>query len=353
MLFLTKMRRIDFHIEAGDSRIIVGESLSNVQSYIPEGKLFIITDVNVRKLYGGSFPKGVTFEIPSGEKSKCLSVVEDLCLRLAEAGADRHSFILGIGGGVVCDITGLVASLYMRGVRHGFVSTTLLSQVDASVGGKTGVNAGKLKNNIGTFKLPEFVICDVTMLATLSNEEFISGLGELIKSAVIADRDLFFMIREKSEKLLTRDTDLMEELVYKSLLIKTKIVSHDFKESGERRLLNFGHTLGHPLEMINKVPHGIAVMQGMILAGLWSVRNGILPETDFLELKSLISSFGVPLITDMPQGYQQLVSGDKKKTGDYLHFVCLTELGGARSEEVTLNALFEFLKRLPGEEYLK
>lgn len=346
MLFLSQMRRIDFHIEAGDSVIAVGESLLNVHSYLPEGSLFIITDHHIRKLYERDFPSGVILEIKAGESSKTISVVEDLCLKLAAAGADRKSFILGIGGGVVCDITGLVASLYMRGVKHGFVSTSLLSQVDASVGGKTGVNAGRYKNTIGSFKLPEFVICDITMLQTLPHEEFISGLGELIKSAAIADRDMFFEIRDKMDKIIARDNAVLEELVFKSLKIKTAIVEGDFTENGERRLLNFGHTLGHAIEMLNNIPHGVAVMQGMILASQWGVMRGDLPESDFNELKSLTDSLKISPVCSFPQGFKELVLGDKKKSGEFIHFIFLTGLGHAKEEKVPVKDIFKFLSKV-------
>ena len=346
MLFLSKMHRIDFYIKEGTSVIAVGESLLNTGSYLPDCDLYIITDRNVRYLYEKMFPAGVIMEIEPGEASKTLSVVEGLCVKLVAAGADRHSFILGIGGGVVCDVTGLVASLFMRGVRHGFVSTTLLSQVDASVGGKTGVNAAKYKNVIGTFKLPEFVICDITMLSTLPHEEFISGLGEMIKSAVIADREMFSEIKGKIDLITARDVNVLESLIYRSLQIKTKIVSDDFKESGQRRLLNFGHTIGHPLEMINNVTHGVAVMQGMILAARWSVIRGDLHEKEYLELKSLIDRLMVPPVASLPQGFDELVHGDKKRSGESVSFVFLEEIGKAKIDSVPVKEIIEFMNTL-------
>jgi 3-dehydroquinate synthase len=349
VLFLSAMRRIDFHIKEINSVIIVGESLKNASSYIPGKKVFIITDSNIRRLYSEVFPDGVVFEIKPGEASKSLTVVEDICLKLAEEGADRSSFILGIGGGVVCDLTGLIASLFMRGVSHGFVSTSLLSQVDASVGGKTGVNAGGYKNCIGTFKLPEFVICDVSMLSTLPEEEYISGFGELVKTAAIADRSMFYEIIEKKESIMSRDIDMMEDLIYRSLLIKTAIVGRDFEEAGERKLLNFGHTFGHPIEVLTKSSHGVAVMQGMILAGLWSVKKGFLNDKHFHELKSLIENYGVSMGRKLPEGFRQLVSGDKKKTGDFIYFVFLLEPGRAEYNKIPVKEMFDFLDSIESE----
>lgn len=347
MLFLSKMHRIDFHNEAGDSIIAVGESLKNVGSYLPEGRLYIITDNNIRSLYKDKFPAGVVLEIPSGEASKTISVVEELCLKLSNAGADRQSFILGIGGGVVCDITGLVASLYMRGVRHGFVSASLLSQVDASVGGKTGVNAGRLKNVIGTFKLPEFVICDLSMLATLPQAEFVSGIGELIKSAIIADRELFFDIKQNIEQIMLRNDGILEDLIFRSLKIKTAVVSEDYKESGQRRMLNFGHTMGHALEMLNNTPHGVAVMQGMILAAKWSVMKGYLAGSEYLELKYITDYLKVPAITSFPKGFIELVQGDKKRSGSIISFVFLQTIGQVKIEKVTVEEITNFIATNP------
>lgn len=340
------MRRIDFHINEGTSTIVVGEYLKNVQSYLPDKKLFILTDSNIRRIYSEGLPDGVVFEVKPGETSKSLSVVEDICLKLSAAGADRNSFLLGVGGGVVCDITGLVASLFMRGISHGFVSTSLLSQVDASVGGKTGVNAGGYKNSIGTFKLPEFVICDVSMLSTLSDGEYISGLGELVKTAAIADRSMFYEIKDKYDSIIARDFSLMEELIYRSLLIKTAIVGRDFEESGERRLLNFGHTFGHPIEVLNNVSHGVAVMQGMILSALWSVKKGFLADKYFAELCTLIEKMGVNPIKNLPEGLRELVSGDKKKSGEFIFFVFLMEPGRAEFTKIPVKEMYEFLDTL-------
>ena len=346
VLFLSAMRRIDFHIKEKSSAIVVGESLKNASHYLPQKKVSIITDSNIRRLYSAFFPEGDIYEVAPGEASKSLAAVEDICRRMAENGADRNSFILGIGGGVVCDLAGLVASLFMRGVSHGFVSASLLSQVDASVGGKTGVNTGGFKNVIGTFKLPEFVICDVSMLSTLPENEFVSGLGELVKTAAIADRSMFYEIMEKKEAIMLKDVTLLEDLIYRSLLIKTAIAGRDFEEAGERRILNFGHTFGHPIEVIDGISHGEAVMKGMILAGLWSVNKGYLSEKHFADLKSLITQFGVEPQHYFPDRFRQLVSADKKKTGEFIYFVFLMEPGKAEYMKVTQKEMFEFLDTL-------
>ncbi|MDZ7636588.1 MAG: 3-dehydroquinate synthase family protein [Bacteroidales bacterium] len=213
LLFFATMQNIRINTSQGKSLLIMAGAMNDLGRLLPDRGLFIITDTNVRRIYGSLFPGGEVLETEPGEKSKTLAVAGDICRRLLEAGADRSSFILGFGGGVVCDVAGMVASIYMRGVRHAFVSTTLLSQVDASIGGKTGVNLGDYKNIIGTFRQPEFVLCDHTMLSTLPEEEFRSGMGELIKHAVIRDRNLFFDITASLDRLFERDPAVLGDFL--------------------------------------------------------------------------------------------------------------------------------------------
>ena len=175
----------------------MGENWESAFRLVPEKGTVILTDTTVNRLYGAVFHRFRLFQSRREKRSKKMSVVENLAEQLLEAGIDRSGFILAVGGGVVCDIAGFLAAIYMRGIRCGYVSTTLLSQVDASTGGKTGVNLGITKNMLGIIRQPEFVICDTTMLQTLSQQEFLSGLSELIKTAIIGDKNLFEII-EKS-----------------------------------------------------------------------------------------------------------------------------------------------------------
>jgi len=338
------MHRIKIKGETGDSVLVIGGQVSNLSGYLPDKKLFIITDTNVNRLYGGTFPAGTVLTVESGEQSKALDVVGDLCARLLEFGADRSSFILGFGGGVVCDIAGLVASLYMRGVRHGFVSTTLLSQVDASIGGKTGVNLGSWKNIIGTFKQPEFVICDQSMLSTLPDDEYLSGIGELIKHAVIRDRKLFFEMTDALPRILERDPVILEDFIFRSVRIKASIVRDDPFESGSRRLLNFGHTFGHPIEMASGLPHGIAVMKGMLIASELSVWTGVMP----IEEQRLLEGILRPLVPtsddDLPEDIMTRVSRDKKSVTGILNVVLLRSVGKSVVRRMPFSGIEAFLE---------
>jgi len=273
-----------------------------------------------------------------------MSVVEELCRLLIGAGADRSSFILGFGGGVVCDIAGVVASVYMRGVRHGFVSTTLLSQVDASIGGKNGVNLGMFKNIIGTFKQPEFVICDQTMLSTLSDEEYLSGIGELLKHGLIRDKGLFFDLSDNLNLLLDRDPVYLENVILRSVKVKADIVRRDPHEKGLRMLLNFGHTFGHPIEMTSGLLHGIAVMKGMILAAELSVWTGELSVIEFNLMTKVLSRLGITAEQDLTSNMLELVARDKKSSTGYVNAVVLRSIGKAIIRRISLSEIDHFLK---------
>ena len=186
----------------GDSTLLIGESLQALSRYLPPGKTFIITDANVREAYGRLFPPAEVIEIGTGEGIKNLETVGSVYEALIRCEADRASFILGIGGGIVCDVTGYAASTYLRGLKFGFVASTLLAQVDAAVGGKNGVNFEGYKNLIGVFSQPDFVICDPVLLRTLPRKEVLSGMAEVVKHALIADADLFLYLEEKGPGLL-------------------------------------------------------------------------------------------------------------------------------------------------------
>ena len=254
-----KTKRLEIVGERSSSLITVGESFSNVGNYLPENNVYIITDENVFDLYSHDFPDFPVIKIRAGEEFKDLDTVQNIFKELLKSGADRYSFILAVGGGVVCDIAGFVASTYMRGIRFGFISTSLLSQVDASVGGKNGVNLGDVKNIIGVFNQPEFVLCDPTVLSTLPERELISGFAEVIKYSLIWDLKLFVEIERNLKKLLQFDPEFIQKIVWTSINIKKEVVEQDELEGGLRRILNFGHTFGHAIEKTHGLTHGEAI----------------------------------------------------------------------------------------------
>ncbi|MEZ5019522.1 MAG: 3-dehydroquinate synthase [Bacteroidales bacterium] len=337
------MKRIRIHTPEGKSILLMGGTVRDILPLLPRKGLFIITDTNVRKIYGTIFPPGEVLTIEPGEKSKTLAVAGELCRQMLEAGADRTSFVLGFGGGVVCDVAGLVASIYMRGVRHAFISTTLLSQVDASIGGKTGVNLGEYKNILGTFRQPEFVLCDHEMLSTLSDEEFRSGLGELLKHGAIRDRNLFFDVAAAADRLSSRDPRILGDFIMRAVRIKAGVVKRDPLEKGLRRILNFGHTFGHVLETHYKIPHGMAVAQGMIIAAELSVWKGEMPHSELRLLQVTMEKTG--LLTDyrLPAGVVNMMAKDKKSEAGSLNFVLLRMIGKAIVRIIPVTELQAFV----------
>ena len=340
------MGKININIPGSRSEILVGENWESVNELLPERGVVIITDENVRRIYGDRFPEVPVFTVSPGEGSKKLEVVENLAEELLEGGIDRTGFILAVGGGVVCDLAGFLASIYMRGIRCGYVSTSLLSQVDASTGGKNGVNLGGTKNILGNIRQPEFVICDPAMLLTLPEQEYLSGLAELIKTAVIGDKELFELIERSYNEILNRDTNLLTVLVTKSVNFKASVVSEDEKETGLRRILNFGHTYGHAFEMQKSVKHGFAVASGMELATDFSFEKGLISLGEKDRIVNLLKKFGLLEKHNIPDDQiDQLIIHDKKKTGTDIHFVFTEGIGKTVVEKVSVGEVIDFYKR--------
>lgn len=319
--------------------IQVAEPLEKAQEHIKDAQCFVITDRIVRQLYGHRFPKHAEIiEIGLGERSKTLKTASSVYERLMDSKADRAAFLFGIGGGIVCDITGFIGSTYLRGIRFGLAPTTLLAQVDASVGGKNGVNISGFKNIVGVFNQPEFVICDHSVICTLTRRDIGCGIAEIIKNALIADSRLFKFLELNFEKALALDQDIIAHLVYNSVRIKAMIVSKDETESGERRKLNFGHTLGHAIEKIGHIPHGEAVALGMGIATELSVRKGLLPPNDAYRISRIITAYGLPNQINIPStDLLSVLEMDKKRIGPQIHFVLLNSIGNAAIYPVSLN----------------
>lgn len=334
------MRELKIRGTTGDSTLYIGESLQNLKDCVPPGKTVIITDSNVRHFYYKEFPPAEIIETGTGEKTKNLDTVQTLYKRLMELEVDRSSFIVGIGGGIVCDITGFVASTYLRGVRFGFVSSTLLSQVDASVGGKNGVNFGGYKNMVGVFNQPEFVICDMRLLETLPKKELLCGLAEIVKHAAIGDAALFSYLETHCEKALRLDHEVIERLVWDSVALKSTVVNRDEKEAGERRKLNFGHTFGHAIEKTAGVPHGEAISVGMVIASALSEKRGHLSAEDAKRVESLLKRLGLPTRLQLNgEKVLEALRKDKKRQSENIHFVLLQSLGHAIVEKISIKEL--------------
>ena len=340
---------IKVEIQGADksSDILVGEMLENLANYIPSENVVIITDENVSKYYLDKFPKFNVITIGTGEGVKTLDTASDIYQQLLDMDSQRSTFLVGIGGGIVCDITGFIASTFLRGIPFGFVSSTLLSQVDASVGGKNGVNHKGYKNMIGVFNQPGFVICDNRLLKTLPKRELLSGFAEIIKHAAIEDADYFTYLEENCDKALALDHDVIEKIVYDSVIIKSEVVNRDEQEKGERRKLNFGHTFGHAIEKTFKIPHGEAVSLGMVLAGSLSARKGLLNIETANRITDLLRQYGLPVDIDFDRNkILEALDKDKKRKGDNIHFVLLKDIGKSVIMEISIDELKNVIHEL-------
>jgi 3-dehydroquinate synthase len=329
------------------SSVVVGERLENLDRYVPGGIHVIVTDTNVFDHYRQAFPAADRILIGMGEQVKTLETVQRLYADFLAFGVQRSSVIVGIGGGIVCDITGFAASTYLRGVRFGFVATTLLAQVDASVGGKNGVNFMGYKNMIGLFSQPEFVICDPQLLKTLPTDEVLSGLGEIVKHAAIDSPALFEYLQAHASDLITLDPVAIEQVVFDSVSIKARIVNRDELETGERRKLNFGHTVGHAIEKASGLAHGKAIAAGMLLAAKISQRRGLISRKAVNRFKRLLETLHLPTTcTIEPSLLMDAIKKDKKREENSIHFVFLEAIGKAVVAEIGLDELESHLQEI-------
>ena len=327
------------------SQVYIGSAAELLPELLPEGRVVVVSDATIDRLYHPLLAKYDTVLIGTGESIKTLQTVETIYRRFIELGVDRATFVLGIGGGIVTDVAGFAASTYMRGLRFGFVSTTLLGQVDASVGGKNGVNVDGYKNMAGTFTQPQFVVCDPSLLRSLSDREFRAGLAEVVKAAIIADADLFGRIEQTSFETLRTDVDLLSDVISAAIRVKADIVEYDEKESGERRKLNLGHTLAHAIEKSsNRMNHGEAVAVGTALIAGAAVRLGVLGEEDRQRIVDLFSRLGFELTppVEMKRLLKE-VGKDKKNAEGMLRIVLPVGIGDCQVRKMSLpefSALF-------------
>ena len=331
------MKTVQIKGSTGETIILVGESLDNLHRYVAMENTIVITDTRIADIYGKHFPSCKRITIGMGESIKNLTTVENIYRQLLAFGADRSTFLVGIGGGIVCDITGFVASTFMRGLRFGFVATTLLSQVDASVGGKNGVNFQGYKNIVGVFNQPEFVICDLSLLETLPDREISCGFAEIVKHGAIADIEMFAYLEVNAARALSLDLSVIEKLVYDSVRIKAAVVNRDELEKGERRKLNFGHTFGHAVEKTAGISHGEAVSVGMVIAAAVSEARGLLKNSDIRRLQDLLRNLALPtrIEVDVARVWDALQK-DKKREGDAIHFVLLDALGSSVVQRLSM-----------------
>lgn len=320
----------------------------------------IVSDSIVGPLYGDTVVQNLSasglsvdmIRIPAGEASKAISVVLDVTRRLAKLKASRKTLLVALGGGVVGDLTGFVASTYMRSVPYVQIATSLVAQVDSSVGGKTGVDIPEGKNLVGTFYQPKAVFIDLSFLKTLSDKDLKNGLAEIIKTAIIRDKAVFELLERDKTRVVNRDPAIMQDLIGRCCEIKADIVQKDEKEGGLRRILNFGHTLGHALEAAShyRLTHGEAVAIGMIAAARISCRLGHLKDTCRDRIEALIDRYGLPTRVPAELNTTQILAHmatDKKAVGARICFVLIKDIATPFvTEEIPKQSIIDVVEEL-------
>lgn len=304
-------------------------------------KLCIVTDSNVADLYLEEVTQMLkecckevhSFIFPAGEENKNLDTVRDLYTRLIEFHYDRNDMLVALGGGVAGDLCGFCAATYLRGVDFIQIPTTLLSQVDSSIGGKTGVDFDSYKNMVGAFHMPKLVYTNIQTLLTLSEEQFASGMGEIIKHGLIKDLEYYLWLSEHAEEIKRRDLAICEEMIYISDQIKKQVVEGDPKEKGERALLNFGHTLGHAIEKLMnfRMLHGHCVAVGCLAAAHISSIRGLISAEEVEQLQNVMRYFDLPVFVAGPDPNEVIkaTKNDKKMEAGVIKFILLNSIGAA------------------------
>jgi 3-dehydroquinate synthase len=353
--------RIDLETGTRSSAIWIGEGIAEqVSALLDEHgvgtKRFIVSSPVIWRLHGKQLQHVAAgaepILIPDGERYKNLQSVARIYEALIRAGADRGSAIVAVGGGVVGDTAGFAAATFLRGIALAHVPTTLLAQVDSSIGGKVGVNHALGKNMVGAFHQPAVVAIDPVLLKTLPRREFRSGLYEVVKYGMIASRELFDRVARQTKEIFAKDPDALLPAIVESCRIKAKVVSADERESGLRRILNFGHTVGHALEAVTKYRryrHGEAIALGMLAAADLGVARGALGERERQALAQLIAQLGpLPTVSDLgTDEILEAIRRDKKVVHGRLHFVLAIEVGATMTvDDVTEEELRAVLKRL-------
>lgn len=320
-------------VKKGDgttSHVVIGHAIDDLHRFLPAGaRVIIITDTNVYNHYKMIIERYEKIVIGMGEEIKTFDTLLEIYSQLLQKGADRETYIVGFGGGIVTDITGFAASTYMRGLRFGFVATSLLAQVDASVGGKNGVNFEGYKNMIGTFNQPDFVLCDLSVLRTLPKRELQSGMAEIIKSGLILDSALFELFERHDLTEFLRNDTLLREAITGAVKVKKHIVDLDEKETGDRKKLNLGHTFAHAIEKCTrKFLHGEAVAIGLVMIAELSVKMGLFSLGDAERVRAAVTRMGLP--TDSGIAMAELFEAlktDKKKDADSVSLILMRGIG--------------------------
>jgi 3-dehydroquinate synthase len=341
-------RTIPFRIQGTTVECHFEASIRGLSSLASRDKTVLVTDENVFGLHRNAFKGWNTIVLKPGEEYKVQATVDTVLDRLIDYRADRGFTLVGVGGGVVTDLTGYAASVYMRGIRFGFVPTTLLSMVDAAIGGKNGVDVGPYKNLVGVIRQPDFLLYDMGFLESLPATQWSNGFAEVVKHACIKDAPSFRTLEAYDLDSIRRDRKRLSELVERNARLKMSIVKRDPTEKGERRLLNFGHTVGHAIETAYELGHGEAVAIGMGIACRLSETH--LGFKDTHRVCEVLNRYGLPseAVFDVDRVIGTMMM-DKKRVGKQMNFVMLERIGKGRTVPVQVNALVKQIKAQGGK----
>ena len=327
------MRKLNISLKDNSYDIYIEEGIiNNASNYIKQvynnKKVYIITDSNVEKLYLNQLIKALSNDfdvdyvvVKAGEESKCLSVYASVCEQLLEKNIRRNELLIALGGGVIGDLVGFVAATLYRGIPYVGIPTSLLSQMDSSIGGKTGIDFYNRKNIIGCFKQPSLVLIDPLTHKTLDKREFNNGMGELIKHAIIGNAEIF-------GKLLNK-TDINEDVIYDSLSVKRRVVELDPFDQKERMLLNFGHTFGHSIELKMNLKHGEAVSVGMLMAIKFGIDLALTDSALYDDVKKVLELYELPVFDVNYKDYLKETLFDKKNLAGTVNFILVDKIGNA------------------------
>lgn len=312
---------------------------SELQKIGAPKKLLVVTDTNVEPLYADTVNDILTeagynssvYAFPAGEENKGMDTILGICGACVKNGLDRKSMIIALGGGVVGDMAGFAAAIYMRGIKFIQIPTTLLSQSDSSVGGKTGIDFMESKNILGAFHQPKLVYINVNTLKTLPQVQFVSGMGEVIKHGIIRDKGFYDLVKNNVELIKSLDTDALIKMSKRNCEIKTKVVEQDEKEAGLRAILNFGHTIGHAVESAFnfKMTHGECVGLGMVAVCKIALDRGLIDDATVKDIENVMESYGFKIKAELPEKDEILafMQKDKKKADGKLSFVLPVKIG--------------------------
>ena len=341
------MTKKEYSFSSKTVRFYFDASIVSIGQATGDKPVIILTDENVYENHRAQLDLYPVIRILPGEENKTQATAGQVIEQLITMGAGRDAMLVGVGGGVVTDIAGYVAAVYMRGISFGFVPTSILAMTDAAIGGKNGVDVGVYKNMVGTIRQPDFIFYDYSFLKTLPVSEWVNGFAEVIKHACIKDAVLFSMLERYTLHEYQSDPTLVAELIERNVDIKASVVSADEFEAGERKLLNFGHTIGHAIENLHHIPHGHAVSIGMVAACNLSEQLGHLHFEEAARIVRLLARYHLPVDVDTDHARVfEVLKMDKKRKDDAMQFILLNKIGSASVVSIPLTELEKHFKEI-------